>query len=621
MLSSVSITELSILSITLLLLPKLSDCTSQPPLSIGDDCPPWYHQNKSDTKCLCRFTHTSVTKKFVYRQGDARQCLTNSSSDAVTLLVQLTYCMTVDSQSNHTVLVHCPYNTVIGHDLYKGYTVLNTSVSDINNFTCGPLNRDPVEFCSTCMSGYGPSPFTLNLTCFDCSSKYSGWFIYLIFEFFPLTIFFVIIAVLRIRPSDGYLNSFILLSQMIASGLSFSSQVPFLYSQGQVSLVIVKIVQTLYGFWNLDFFRYVIPGFCVSPSLNNLDVVSLQLISVFYPISLTVIAWIVVHLYEINFRPFVWLWRPFRRGLSHFSVTSNPKRAVVNLFTMFLLLSYTKVLFVIANLTNTTGKMDLDPLNGDLKCHYVLFFEPGMKYFGPQHARYVALCFILVFVFILPPPLILLLYPTNCFQSALNKFCPKSRTIRMFAHACHGCFKNGMNNTRDCRHFAGAYLLLRIALFLSKTAIDSALIQWIMVAVCFGIAAIMIGIWRPYKYPYLSFLDTTFMIFFAAASLFVAFITNLNPTKDKPENKLVYVVFGFVFLCLLLPFVYISCLLLYYCKKRVSKLRNCLMIRRRDYIDISEFEYDPESSDVMDRGQTAKILRSRLLNSDSFQNE
>lgn len=615
--------ELSILSFILILFFPKAHCTSSSPnlssVSI-DDCPPWYYQNESNTNCFCKFTHTTVSKKYVYRGNDgSTQCLPQESR--ATLLIQLSYCLTFDSNKTH--LVKCPYNTALGHDLQNAYVVLNTSMSDLNNFTCTPLERKPEGLCNECRPQHGPSPFTLNLTCFDCSSKYSGWLLYLTFELFPLTIFFVIVTALKIRPSQGYLNSFILLSQLIASALSFSSQVPFIYSLGMVSRVIVRIIQTLYGFWNLDFFRYLIPGFCVSPSLNNLDIVSLQLISVFYPISLIVIAWIVVHLYEINFKPLVWVWRPFRRCLSHFSVTSNPKRAVVNLFTTFLLLSYSKVLFVIANLTNTTGMMVLDPLTGKLTSHSVLYLTPDIKYFGRQHARYVALSFFLVFVFILPPPLILLLYPTTYFQTVLNKCYPKSRTIRMFAHACHSCFKNGLNDTRDCRHFAGAYLLLRVALFLCKTSIDSAVVQWIMVAVCFGVAATLIGIYRPYKYPYLSLLDTTLMIFFAISALFVGFITtNDNPTKDRHDmNKLVYVLFAFVFLCLLLPLIYITCLLTYHCKKKITKLRNCLMVRRRDYLDISEFEYDPESSDVMDHGQTAKILRSRLLNSDSFQSE
>ena len=587
-----------------------------------DTCPPWYVQHKKD--CFCYLDHNP--RGIVYENNT--KCLKQNYMSS-SLLLQIGFCMTFDSENNKTSLVNCPYDTVRGHELHKFYVIVNSTVSNLTNFTCSPLNRQE-ENCQKCKDDFGPSPYTLDLSCFNCNAQYRGWMLYFTFEFIPLTVFFIVITVLQIRPAQGYLNSFILFSQLVVAALSFSSQVPFIYSMGKmskISLVLVRILQTLYGFWNLDFFRYAIPGFCVSSKLNNLDVLSLQLISVFYPMSLILIAWIIIHLYERNFRPFVWVWRPFRQCLSHFSVTNNPKKVVVNLFTTFLLLSYSKLLFVAVNLTNTIGVYRFNSSEPANPIHHdktFLFLDPSIRYFSPQHARYLVLSVFLFAVFIVPPPLILLLYPTKWFQTFLTNCCPKSRTIRMFAHACHGCFKNGLNGTRDCRHFAGAYLLLRIALFLCKTAIVLPLAQWIMITFCFVVATFMIGLHRPYKNPYLSALDFSFMLCFSIAALFSAFVTtNNNPTKDDNHNKLISVVFGFIFLTTLLPLIYISCLMIYYCKRKCKKIKHFLISRRRDYLDISDFQYDPdqENSDNMEQGQAASILRSRVLNSDSFQSE
>ena len=589
-----------------------------------DDCPPWYIQqeNKGYDR-FCLFYHEKINGKIVYQPHDQHREV--PKGERVESLVQLGYCLTFDKATNETLLVNCPYNTANSHDLYKMYVVLNTSVSELNTFTCEPLNRAEVELCKRCLHNFGPSPFTLNTSCFDCSSPYHGWPLYLTFELIPLTIFFVLVTVLKIRPAQGYLNSCILLCQVISSVLTFSSVVPFIYSMGSmsiISLIFVRTIQTLYGFWNLDFFRNIIPGFCVSPALNNLDVVALQLISVFYPLSLIVSAWLVIHLYEHNFRPFVWMWRPFRRYLSHFSVTSNPKKTVVNVFTTFLILSYSKLIFIAANLVNKVEIVALNPLNGEISLRkHILFHDPEIAYFSVQHARYVAISFFLTFVFIVPPPVVLLLYPTSWFQKFLNKYCQKGRTLRFFAHACHSSFKNGLNGTRDCRHFAGAYLLLRIALFFCKTAIASSVIQWIMISFCFGVAAVLIAVYRPYKNPYLSALDFFFMLSFTISALFAAFVTTNNPSKQDNNYKLVVVVFVFIFLCTLLPLIYMTCLTVCYLKRKIKKLRHCLNLRRRDYLDISDFQYDPENSDIMDQGQAANILRSRVLNSDSFQSE
>lgn len=594
-----------------------------------DACPPWYYQNKTNNTCFCQFGFSNSHEKSVDVDHHFK-CLHKGSNESVQLLIQLGYCMTFDNKSGDIVLLNCPYNTALGHELNNLSVVMrnvNVSVSELNNFTCGSLDRDEVQFCQRCKPNFGVSPYTLNLSCFDCSVTYHGWFLYLTFELFPLTVFFVLVTILRIKPSHGYLNSFILLSQMIVSALSFSSQTAFLNSMGSMSIiskVLTKMIQTLYGFWNLDFFRYVIPGFCVSPTLNNLDVMALQIIPVFYPMGVILLAWVVIHLYELNFRPFVCVWRPFRRCLSHFSVTNNPKKAVVNLFATFLFLSYSKLLFVAAQLTHTVKMVILNPFDNS-SIHDkpgVLFLEPKIPYFGLQHARYVVLSLFLFFVLILPPPLILLLYPTSWCQKLLNKCCSKSRTIRMFVHACNGCFKNGINGTRDCRFFAGAYLLLRIALFLCKMSIESRVYQWIMISFTFGVAILLIALYRPYKNPYLNALDFFFMLSFSISALFAAFVTTSNPVKMIKKNKnLQTAVFIFIIMCSLLPFTYISCLVSYYLVKKTKKVKHYLILRRRDYLDISDFHYDTENSDITDQAQTANILRSRVLNSDSFQSE
>ena len=634
MLITKSSKELTILSI--IILTAFRHCHCQPEIlseaSVSDDvdsCPPWYYHNTSSATCFCRFDKSSHDhEKNIFLKHNVTKCLKpNGSIESVQILLQLSYCMTFDNKSNTTFLVTCPYNTAIGHEVQNLYVILkDTKVSELNNFTCGPLDRGEVEFCKKCRHNFGVSPFTLNLSCFDCCSAYSGWFLYFMFEILPLTVFFAIVAFLRIKPSHGYLNSFILLSQVTVAALSFGLEAPFLNSMGHMSIistVLVKIIKTLYGFWNLDFFRAIIPGFCVSPALNNLDVVSLQIISVFYPMSLILVAWVIIHLYEKDFRPFVWVWRPFKRCLSHFSVTSNPKKLVVNLFATFLLLSYSKILLVASQLVHTVEMAQLNPIHNQtlIRRHSVLFHEPQISYFSPDHARYVVLSFFLFFALILPPPLILLLYPTSMFQKLLNKCCPKSQTIRMFAHACHGCFKNGLNGTRDCRYFAGAYLLLRIALFLCKHAIDSVVNQWIMVSFSFGVATILIVLYRPYKNPYLNALDFFFMLSFSISTLFAAFVTTNDPSKMQSQRKLVIAVYVFIFLCTLSPLIYMSCLVINYLLKKTKKLKHFLIVRRRDYLDISDFHYDTENSDITDQGQTANILRSRVLNSDSFQSE
>ncbi len=64
-------------------------------------------------------------------------------------------------------------------------------------------------------------------------------------------------------------------------------------------------VLTLISFWNLDFFRHVLPPFCISSRLTDLDVLRLDCISAFYPLFLALLTLVLIELHARNFCPLV----------------------------------------------------------------------------------------------------------------------------------------------------------------------------------------------------------------------------------------------------------------------------------------------------------------------------
>ena len=64
--------------------------------------------------------------------------------------------MTYDSENEATEVGPCPYvahyNTTIADDVL--YIQLLSNVSLLNEFMCGPLNREG-ELCGKCKDGYG----------------------------------------------------------------------------------------------------------------------------------------------------------------------------------------------------------------------------------------------------------------------------------------------------------------------------------------------------------------------------------------------------------------------------------------------------------------------------------
>jgi len=52
----------------------------------------------------------------------------------------------------------------------------------------------------------------------------------------------------------------------------------------KTSCAVFKVIPTGYGFWNLDYFCYLIPPFCVSQDLKNIRMPALQYLGAFYPL-------------------------------------------------------------------------------------------------------------------------------------------------------------------------------------------------------------------------------------------------------------------------------------------------------------------------------------------------
>ena len=95
---------------------------------------------------------------------------------------------------------------------------------------------------------------------------------------------------------------------------------------------------------------------------------------------------------------------------------------------------------------------------------WYVYYDASYKYFSKEHLPYAIMAIILFLLFILSPLLLLLLYPTSCFQRYLSSCKLRSHTLQtLFIDAFQGHYKDGTEpGTRDCRWFAVIYILGRI---------------------------------------------------------------------------------------------------------------------------------------------------------------
>ena len=132
-----------------------------------------------------------------------------------------------------------------------------------------------------------------------------------------------------------------------------------------------KTFGTVYGIWNLDFFRSLYPPFCLHPSLNTIQVMSLDYLIAAYPIAIIVLMFILVDLHSHDCRLIVVMWKPFRYCFARFRHNLNIRTSLVDAFGTFFTLSYVKILSTTSDLLFLTYVWD----KHDHKSSHVYFDE------------------------------------------------------------------------------------------------------------------------------------------------------------------------------------------------------------------------------------------------------
>ena len=329
-----------------------------------DACPPWFiPDNSSSTGCSC----SPDVHRYV-------QC----GSDFP--LVRFSNCMTYNKSTESTEVGPCPYitryntNTTIVDHVF--YIQLPSNVSLLNNFMCGPLNREGT-LCGKCKDGYGIALYSYTLECSKCWGHGYGWVLYYFLELFPITVLYFLVVIFHIRATSSPLSALGFMSQIIVYTFRLNVAL-LLYVENELkgfSYVTVQVLLTLCGIWSLDFFCSVIPPFCVSSNVKTYHGLALEYLVAFYPIFLIFITYVCIKLHDNNFRPVVWLWKPFHRHFVYFRRRWDPKASIINAFTTFLLLSFSKILFISFTLLYTFSVS----YNFNIPSKCVLYYNPTVE--------------------------------------------------------------------------------------------------------------------------------------------------------------------------------------------------------------------------------------------------
>ena len=453
----------------------------------------------------------------------------------------LGYCMTYNSsysdKSDPDAISFggCPYvyySNIVDHR----YLALPRNVSDLNDVFCAPQNRDGL-LCRDCIDGFGPSVVTTGYACANCSISY-GWMLYILVEFVPATIFYFAVLTLRIRITSAPMNCFVMFSQLVVTVLNHHSVFRGALMAGldKTSLGVFKVILTCYGFWNLDFFNSLTPPFCVSQGLKNMHVLVLQYVSAIYPLLLISLTYACVELHGHNFRPIVWLWKPFHRCCVNVRRRWDSKASIIDVLATFLLLSYSKLVVVSLYLLQRSSIHNF----GSGTSH-VLHVDATVRFLSEEHLPFAIIAFLIV-VFTFLPPLLLIFYPCKVFNRCLNCFTKRRwHALNTFVEAFQGCYKNGVTGGWDFRSMSGVYLLFRFILLLANYHMIYT-IGWLLRALMFLSLSIFILIVQPYKKNYMNVLDGLLLALLGLLTLLFITFEFLQPLARDETLPLIFVI-------------------------------------------------------------------------------
>ena len=449
------------------------------------NCPPWFLPRAITGKdsgipsliCSCTSNRQEIIRCDEFNQKS---------------FLSLNYCVTTHNQ---TILAGpCPYH--FGSNQTMGFwSPLPENTTAVNEYMCGHLNREGL-LCGQCKPGFGVSAYSLDLRCSQCSKKSIGFLLFLFTSIILQTGFFLLVTIFRISVTRAELSTFVLFCQILVSTGAELLGNQLLKSRGFYTMArLYRATFVFYGMWNLEFFSSILPAACISENLSTLQAISLRYVSAFYPLLLIFLTYIILKLYEYDFKPVSIITRPIHKCCVRLRSFYDLQFSLVHTFTTFLLLSYTKVAYVSYSLLAPTQIYDA---SGTLVTSRAWYFNAAITLFKGDHVPYGILAMVILFVYNILPVILLLVYPLRPFRKCLHKLKLNSVALDLFMDTFQGCYKDGASNTRDLRSFSCLYFLLRLSFIIVRLSASYGW-HWGVVMLLFTSATVVIASFKPYK--------------------------------------------------------------------------------------------------------------------------
>ena len=450
-------------------------------------CPPWTYRHHENSSCQCG--DNLYYKLYCYYYSN--------TSEYYELKLNNCFCVTYDPTTRETIAGFCPYNYFLP-DLQLPNN--SSSGTVLNQRVCGMWKRRG-KLCSQCMEGYGIQLYSYKFECVHCKEFcIKDLFKFLAIAFLPLTLMLTIILLFHINILRPPWSVYILVAQVVTAPPIMQGFYSFLvfiggpFAPGEPAEQIVSVFYSLFGVWNLDFFRAYINSLCISPSITNLQSAAIEGCIGLYPLTLLGFLYTLTTLHDRGYGIAIKVWRPFHWCLSRFRSKLAIKSSLIDTFATFYLLSCMKLVFAAFYILSPTR---IWSPSGNVT--WAVYYDPSLLYFRQTHCIYSVVTLLLTFLLLFLPLLLLVLYPFRWFQRCLNHFHLRLLALHTFVDAFQGCYKDGTDGTRDCRYFAAMQISFRLIMVLAFITFKQPVPCLFFSAIVLGVYITLFVIARPYK--------------------------------------------------------------------------------------------------------------------------
>ena len=287
-------------------------------------------------------------------------CMTYAEHDKVEVGMCIFNCM----HMNHE-------NESIADQVYQK---VPNNISLLNDLVCSKFNRQGT-LCGQCKNGTFPLVYSFNLTCVSCPETAANLVKYISVAFIPLTLFYFFIVLFKINIASSHLHG---IGQAATMPVLSRSWVMAYENMPKYMVFCSRIVNTLHGVWNLDFFRSFDLGICLRT--NALAILSLDLVVAVYPFLLMALSYMLLNLHDRNYRLLVMAWRPFRAFFGIFSKNWDIRTSLIDSFATFFFLSHVKLLNVAYDLLFPVLVYDLSSSGQTINYTRRLYYDATVTY-------------------------------------------------------------------------------------------------------------------------------------------------------------------------------------------------------------------------------------------------